>query len=212
MKKLALAVAMVAASTAPAHAATAFDLEGVANGMYTSLVVTDGPLTMTVTSATPGAILVVDNMFTSPLVKRGIISNTYYPLRGFTFQPMKFAFNKAISSITFNFGDGGGDDDNLVKIEGYNAAGTLLGFVTETFDAGWAAGKTKTVNIAGAHYFIASSGSADGNFNSLWWDVSAVTADSGNGGVPEPAAWAMMLAGFGLVGGAMRRRQKPVAA
>ena len=28
-----------------------------------------------------------------------------------------------------------------------------------------------------------------------------------NGGVPEPAAWAMMLAGFGLVGAAMRRRQ-----
>jgi hypothetical protein len=28
------------------------------------------------------------------------------------------------------------------------------------------------------------------------------------GGVPEPASWAMMLAGFGLVGGAMRRREK----
>lgn len=28
------------------------------------------------------------------------------------------------------------------------------------------------------------------------------------GGVPEPAAWAMMLSGFGLVGGAMRRRAK----
>lgn len=27
-------------------------------------------------------------------------------------------------------------------------------------------------------------------------------------GVPEPAAWAMMLAGFGLVGGAVRRRNK----
>jgi hypothetical protein len=27
-------------------------------------------------------------------------------------------------------------------------------------------------------------------------------------GIPEPAAWAMMLAGFGLVGAAMRRRQK----
>lgn len=27
-------------------------------------------------------------------------------------------------------------------------------------------------------------------------------------GVPEPAAWAMMLAGFGLVGSAMRRREK----
>lgn len=28
------------------------------------------------------------------------------------------------------------------------------------------------------------------------------------GGVPEPATWAMMLMGFGVVGGAMRRRQK----
>jgi len=31
-------------------------------------------------------------------------------------------------------------------------------------------------------------------------------AVSAVGTVPEPAAWAMMLAGFGLVGGAMRRR------
>ena len=30
------------------------------------------------------------------------------------------------------------------------------------------------------------------------------------GAVPEPAAWALMLAGFGLVGGAMRRRQTSV--
>ncbi len=29
-----------------------------------------------------------------------------------------------------------------------------------------------------------------------------------NAGVPEPAAWAMMIAGFGLVGGAMRKRTK----
>ena len=31
------------------------------------------------------------------------------------------------------------------------------------------------------------------------------------GGVPEPAAWAMMLAGFGLVGSAMRRRTPALA-
>jgi hypothetical protein len=26
--------------------------------------------------------------------------------------------------------------------------------------------------------------------------------------VPEPATWAMMVGGFGLIGGAMRRRQR----
>lgn len=31
-------------------------------------------------------------------------------------------------------------------------------------------------------------------------------------GVPEPASWAMMIAGFGLVGAAMRRRQVAVTA
>ena len=32
------------------------------------------------------------------------------------------------------------------------------------------------------------------------------------GGVPEPASWAMLIAGFGLTGAAMRRRTKAVAA
>lgn len=31
--------------------------------------------------------------------------------------------------------------------------------------------------------------------------------DSATGAVPEPATWAMMLVGFGMVGGALRRRQ-----
>ena len=64
--------------------------------------------------------------------------------------------------------------------------------------------------------------------NYLGFDASRVTFDANNiyvnlqgltangtitldikgstGAVPEPAAWAMMLAGFGLVGAAMRRR------
>jgi hypothetical protein len=32
---------------------------------------------------------------------------------------------------------------------------------------------------------------------------------SSDGGVPEPASWAMMVGGFGLVGGALRGRGKP---
>lgn len=38
--------------------------------------------------------------------------------------------------------------------------------------------------------------------------VNELKLASGVGNVPEPAAWAMMLAGFGLVGSAMRRREK----
>jgi hypothetical protein len=30
-------------------------------------------------------------------------------------------------------------------------------------------------------------------------------------GVPEPASWALMFGGFGLVGAAMRRRQRTVS-
>lgn len=35
---------------------------------------------------------------------------------------------------------------------------------------------------------------------------------SGGGAVPEPATWAMMIAGFGLVGSALRRRRVALAA
>jgi hypothetical protein len=39
----------------------------------------------------------------------------------------------------------------------------------------------------------------------------ATTADAG--GVPEPATWTMMIAGFGLAGAALRRRQSaPITA
>ena len=33
-------------------------------------------------------------------------------------------------------------------------------------------------------------------------------ADTPGGAVPEPAMWAMLVAGFGLVGGAVRRRRE----
>ena len=39
----------------------------------------------------------------------------------------------------------------------------------------------------------------------LFWDETI----SSDGGVPEPASWAMMVGGFGLVGGALRGRGKP---
>ena len=42
-------------------------------------------------------------------------------------------------------------------------------------------------------------------------DVTFGSATPGDPTVPEPATWAMMIGGFGLVGGAMRRRQPALA-
>jgi len=61
-------------------------------------------------------------------------------------------------------------------------------------------------------------GSADGNgdnfefnFDGTGQAIFAYNAGPG-GAVPEPASWAMLIAGFGLVGATMRRRRTMVAA
>jgi hypothetical protein len=41
--------------------------------------------------------------------------------------------------------------------------------------------------------------------------VGTNTAVLGTGAVPEPASWAMLIAGFGLTGAAARRRRSMVA-
>ena len=67
--------------------------------------------------------------------------------------------------------------------------------------------------------FVQSTGGLYGDYG----DTSAYVYDWAVGGqfrnyafrldgaVPEPASWALMLGGFGLVGGAMRRRKTSVA-
>jgi len=43
------------------------------------------------------------------------------------------------------------------------------------------------------------------------YNTGLVTGFNDGAAVPEPATWAMLIAGFGLVGGAMRRRRQGVA-
>ncbi|HEY0436812.1 MAG TPA: ice-binding family protein [Phenylobacterium sp.] len=52
-------------------------------------------------------------------------------------------------------------------------------------------------------------GSGRGDFGSQGFSGSG---GSGGGAVPEPASWALMLAGFGLAGAALRRRQAALGA
>jgi hypothetical protein len=45
---------------------------------------------------------------------------------------------------------------------------------------------------------------------SAWYEISDVSYDHGQG-VPEPAVWSLMITGFGLVGGGLRRRRARTA-
>lgn len=61
----------------------------------------------------------------------------------------------------------------------------------------------------GSVYFYGAN--ASGVFESARADLTADGTYSVGNPVPEPAAWALMIAGFGLVGAALRRRERLAA-
>ncbi len=67
-----------------------------------------------------------------------------------------------------------------------------------------------TAPADGLYNFQLSYGECCGGPAVIRFDVNGSPA-GGGGGVPEPSNWAMMIGGFGLVGGAMRRRQSKIA-
>ncbi len=87
-------------------------------------------------------------------------------------------------------------------------SGSLGGDVNDptgsgTFSVALLAGHTYTMSVAnfgnlGNSSGFVANGSVDSNFQ---WHIYYAA-------VPEPASWAMMLGGFGLVGGAMRARRR----
>jgi len=48
-------------------------------------------------------------------------------------------------------------------------------------------------------------------FSSLGYTYNQLDNVQVSGAVPEPASWALMLGGFGVVGGAMRSRKRSVS-
>ncbi|MBO9574825.1 MAG: PEPxxWA-CTERM sorting domain-containing protein [Sphingobium sp.] len=205
MKKIsAIAILLASIAASPAVAATAFDLEGVTPGAFNAITVTDGGLTLVITTTTGDPVWVGNLSNPALLGKVGAVGNNGTP-----FAPLRFSFSAPVDQITFNFGDIGGDDDSPVLIQAFSAGDVLLGSANDTYPAGLDTGKSLTLSFAGASYYIASSGSAQGNVNSLVWDIGAITPAAG--AVPEPASWALMIAGFGAMGGALRSRRKVAA-
>ncbi|MBS0479011.1 MAG: PEP-CTERM sorting domain-containing protein [Proteobacteria bacterium] len=80
---------------------------------------------------------------------------------------------------------------------------TLVDFTNSPWATFAHTGSTLTVG------FRAAGAGWQGGTDEEWGlDNFRVTAINATGGVPEPATWAMMLVGFGAVGGALRSRRK----
>ena len=203
----ALALAVIAT---PATAKTVFNFESTPIGVSSSLSLTDLGVTMTVMpEGYSGGSVNVLNPYVALLGNHAVAgSKLSYGLGLNQFAPLRFSFDKAISSITFAAGDSGGDSDDPIVISAYDAASTFLGSVSTSYPAGYGNGKLLTLNFAHSRYFITSSGFGLFNQDSVLYDVTALTT----GGVPEPTTWAMLIAGFGLVGVAARRRSSVVTA
>jgi hypothetical protein len=118
-----------------------------------------------------------------------------------------FSFYAAVgNNIAFRVNTIGAGDP-LIRL--FDGSGNLL---AEDDDGG--GGLNSLINfsiLATGTYF----GAVRGFGNSVYdynLSITGLTATPvGGGGVPEPATWAMMIIGFGLVGGAMRRRATRVS-
>lgn len=105
---------------------------------------------------------------------------------------------------TFNTTFTRGDSGDGVGIYSFGTGGlTFIGNV----DAG-----SPTFTYAGSQFFTAGQvvglGVERGGANHSYFNDSTFFSGSISGPVPEPASWALMLGGFGLMGAAMRRRTR----
>lgn len=89
---------------------------------------------------------------------------------------------------------------NLVTQANQNCPPNATGFYCNWTPIGVGfAGVAKSIDFGGGANFVA-------------YDNITFGSETPGGGIPEPASWAMLIAGFGLVGAAQRRRSGAVAA
>ena len=214
MRKLAFAAAVLTAALAsPSQAAITIYTSQAA---FLAAVTSPGVDTFTgfsVTSSTPSPIVRTAGSYGYT----GTVSTTSFFGAGTTANPW-LSTNTATDTMTFSSFTGGvrafGGNFFGSDITGAFASGSIT--LTATDASGTV---TQTITGATTSSFLgfvstgpllsATVTSVQPAAGFLWPTVDNLTlagAATPTPGVPEPATWAMMIVGFGLVGAAMRRR------
>ncbi len=208
MKKLLLTTAALLALPSAANAAVVvLDFEGVGNstpvGNFYAPDYTFSPSTLALVDADAGG--------------GGNFANEPSPNTIMFFLDSNNAVLNATNGFTtgFSFFYSSSTAATVNVYDGLNATGNILASINlaAQFNQNCSGDPTGAfchwdpigVAFSGTAFSIDFGGTA----NQTGYDN--ITFGSANPGVPEPAAWAMMLAGFGLVGGAMRRRTANVS-
>ena len=215
LKYASTALAALIASTAPAQAAITIYTSLAAFNAATSAQGTDTFTGFSISSSTPSPI----NRTAGAYGYQGTVSTTSFFGAGTTANPW-LSTNTATDTMTFGLFTGGvqaaGGNFFGSNISGLFTAGDITIVATDSL------GATSTQTIVGATTssflgFVSTANMVNVTVTSvqpqtgfLWPTLDNFVLAKRAGGVgpivPEPGTWLMMVAGFGLVGGAMRRR------
>ena len=101
------------------------------------------------------------------------------------------------------------DDDGYLAVNGVHIFDASVGSLGTYGNSGWVP-FTFTASTYGVYTLeLGGRNNGDNGGGPTGAVIDAVTI---NAGVPEAATWAMLIAGFGLTGAAMRRRKAAIAA
>jgi hypothetical protein len=191
--KAAFAAVMLCATTSSAYAGTLLASDGTQNsgrqGMYFDLTATN---TLTITS----------------FMVNGVTGNW-----GVYYKDGTYAGSELNTGAWTLLGSGTVGGDNMLNVGGLtiDAGQTKALYIfdfsgEQNYNNGFETHSNADLTFAGGR---GNYGFFDDTLDDRVWS-GAVNYNLG-GAVPEPASWAMMLGGFGLVGGAMRSRRRAIS-
>jgi hypothetical protein len=118
---------------------------------------------------------------------------------------VEFSFSERLSTWGFE-AEGNPFDVRSFTVDYYDGA-TLVGSISRSIDGNGGARLLAATFAAG---FTRAIVSTDTDFAVAQLRYELARGRTG-GGIPEPATWAMMILGFGLVGFAARTRRQPIS-